>query len=104
MIAIVGIPTPSPTPIAILSERFGRLSGVSSLSTAAVDVGRVSISVTLVLDVGRMSISVALVLDVTRVLVSVTLVLVLGREVVLAIDRGNAQVSAEAEYDPSGQQ
>ena len=90
-IIIVGMPTPSPTPIAILSDRLRPPPGVSPFSSFAADVACVSISV-------------ALVLDVSRVLVSVTLVLVLGREVVVATDRGNAQVSAEVQYDPSGQQ
>jgi hypothetical protein len=87
-ITIVGMPTPSPTPIAILSDRLRPPPGVSPFSSFAADVGCVSKSVALVLDVGVEPVSV----------------LVLGREVVVAVDREYAQVSAEVQYVPSGQQ
>jgi hypothetical protein len=86
-IIITGMPIPSPTPIAILSDRFSPSSGSSSPSSDAAVV----CPILLVSDppVG------------CRVLVPVALLLTLGCE---AVGFWNVQVKSEVQYAPVAQQ
>jgi hypothetical protein len=93
---IVGRPTPSPTPIAILSDRLSPSSGFSMVSIFAPVVGVPPVAVVRVLmSVTMLKVVLVLVLELVLVLV---LVLEIRREVV--VDR-LAHVSSSVQYVPS---